>query len=80
MNDMTAIGWGKENLRCYVISRRNINALWPREDKEVLDHNRKLHDQGKVTMCQGRDGSWVIQYAIPSNTQKRPPYFGQRSD
>ena len=66
-NELTPLeGWGRVNLQQHIISRRRIGSAWPRADKEALDHNRGLHDQGRVTMCQGRDGDHVIQYAIPT--------------
>lgn len=58
-------GWGRPNLQPHIISRRRVSASsWPAEDLPTILEHRRLHDQGRVTMCQGRDGEWVIQYAV----------------
>lgn len=69
--------WGKPALHPHIISRRHIYApKWPHEDLQRIYEHKKLHDEGKVTMCQGRDGEWLIQYAIPNNPPvKRETYF-----
>lgn len=68
---------GPIHLQKYIISRRHINDHgWPRDDYQKLSNYRRLHDEGKVTMCQKRVGDWIIQYAIPNNPPvKRRPYF-----
>ena len=73
----TPPGWGRLSLQPHIISRKNGEVGgWPETDAEILAQNRKLHDQGRVTMCQGRDGIYVIQYALPNNPPvKRDPYF-----
>lgn len=70
-------GWGRESLQRYIVSRRRSTAPeWPPADTQRLLEARRLHDQGKLTMCQGRSGEWIIQYAIPSRTPvRRSPYF-----
>lgn len=70
-------GWGRVTLQPYIISRRHLgHHHWPADDLTVLQDHRRLHDQGKVTMCQGRDGNWIIQYAIPHRKPvRRAPYF-----
>lgn len=70
-------GWGRVNLQPYILSRRRSFApSWPTEDLPVILEHRRMHDQGKVTMCQGRSGEWIIQYAIPLRRPiKREPYF-----
>lgn len=77
-NDATYIkGWGRPSMHPYILSRRHVGMeRWPSEDYDLLHKHRKLHDEGKVTMCQGRDGDWFIQYAIPNNVPiKRDAYF-----
>jgi hypothetical protein len=40
---------------------------------------RNEHDMGLVTMCQGRMGHLIIQYAIPNqNPTRRLPYFNRQ--
>lgn len=70
-------GWGRESMHPYIISRRHVQwAKWPDEDLQRLYEHKKLHDEGKVTMCQGRDGDWLIQYSIPNNPPvRRGAYF-----
>lgn len=70
-------GWGRVSIQPHIISRRHAYMPgWPIRDHHVLQEHKRLHDQGKVTMCQGRDGDYIIQYAIPSVTRiKRMPYF-----
>lgn len=70
-------GWGKPSLQRHILSRRRVGAFgWPREDSDCLADARRQHDQGKITMCQGRDGDWIIQYGIPMQRQvRRNPYF-----
>jgi len=51
-------------------------AHWPDEDQLRIRHFRKLHDQGRVNICQGRDGDFFILYAMPNRTPvKRVTYF-----
>ena len=69
-------GWGPVAKYRFLVSRRRSSQGWPKEDSKVLDEARRRHDAGTVTMCQGRDGDWIIQYAIPSQrANKRDPYF-----
>lgn len=70
-------GWGKPSLQPHIISRRRSFApSWPNEDTAVILEHKRLHDQGRVTMCQGRDGDWIIQYAIPMKQPlRRSAYF-----
>lgn len=75
LNPSELEGWGKPNLQPFIISRRRT-AHWPHEDQPVIMQHRRLHDQGRVTMCQGRDAEWIIQYAIPvQKPNPRSPYF-----
>jgi hypothetical protein len=76
-NPEYSLGWGRVELHPHIISRRHVQwNKWPAEDYQRLHEHRKLHDEGKVTMCQGRDGDWIIQYAIPNNPPvKRAAYF-----
>lgn len=72
-------GWGRVELQCHLISRKQINhETWPAADQLVILNHRRQHDQGQVTMCQGRDGLWILQYAIPrkSPSRRAVPYFG----
>lgn len=70
-------GWGRVKLQPHIVSRRRVSALsWPSEHLGRLIECRRQHDQGRVNMCQGRDGEWIIQYAIPNQRPiRRLPYF-----
>lgn len=69
-------GWGRPELQPWIISRKTVWANWPAADTACLQEHRRLHDQGRVTMCQGRDGDYTIQYAIPCQKPRpRAPYF-----
>lgn len=70
-------GWGRVRLQRFIISRRRRFASeWPVTDRALIIENKRLHDQGRVTMCQGHDGDWVIQYAIPTKRPvRRTAYF-----
>lgn len=59
-------GWGRPSLQRHIISRRKAYAQsWPDADLQTIIDHKRLHDQGRVIMCQGRDGEYIIQYAIP---------------
>lgn len=74
--DYEVEGWGKPYLQRHIISRRHVHQGWPEAHSPRLAHYRKLHDQGRVNMCQGRDGMFIIQYAVPNNPPvKREIYF-----
>lgn len=71
-------GWGRLNLQPFIVSRRHWSAThWPVQDIPNIHETRRLYDQGKVIMCQGRSGDWIIQYAIPvkGRPMRRPHYF-----
>lgn len=67
-------GWGRLELQPWIIARKHWS--WAGDDLACLQEHRRLHDQGRVTMCQGRDGDYIIQYAIPCQRPvPRTPYF-----
>lgn len=74
------MGWGRVAMQKFLVSRRHVDAHhWPREHAASLAQYRKLHDQGRVTMCQGRDGVFILQYAIPNAViVPRSAYFSHR--
>lgn len=76
-NPVELPGWGRLSLQPYIISRRGIWAGdWPSEDRGRILEHRRLHDQGRTTMCQGRDGQFILQYSIPTQRPvRRNPYF-----
>lgn len=74
-------GWGRLSLQRNLLSRRLIGRSWPKDDTLLLAEHRRLHDMGRVSMCQGRDGDWILQYAVPlKNVVKRAVYFGSNTE
>lgn len=70
-------GFGRAELRQYIVARKLAAGQWAREDQEAIDKARQDYDDGKSEMVQGRDGDFVIQYSIPRRRQARRdyPYF-----
>ena len=72
--DYNILGWGSQRMQKHLISRKNSGGSWP--DGDRIHHHRKLHDQGRVTLCQGKDGDFCLLYAVPNNPPvRREPYF-----
>lgn len=70
----TLPGWGDPNKHQYLIARRHVNQEW--RDGPRIEHHQRLHDQGKINLCQGRDGSYFLLYAMPNRTIiQRDAYF-----
>lgn len=70
-------GYGRPELQKYLISRTRAGAAWPAADAPAIQHARNEYDAGIIEMCTGRDGDWLILYAIPRRTpaHNRLPYF-----
>lgn len=70
-------GWGKPHLQEWIVSRRRAwEPSWPSRHNSRLTDHKRMHDQGSTTMCQGRDGDYIIQYSILSQRPiKRAAYF-----
>ena len=69
-------GRGRESLQKYIVSRTLAGAAWPELDREIIEKARLDYDAGVIEMCQGRDGDWIILYAIPrTKVTERHPYF-----
>lgn len=80
-------GWGRPELKRYLIARYNLNSTWgsrtwASEDAEKIKEARAKYDAGLIEMAQGRDGDWILLYAIPrKNPEKnRMPYFSRSFD
>ena len=70
---------GREEMRDYIISARHVYYPWPEEHEGRLAAARAAYDAGKMEMCQGRDGPYIIQYAIPRAKPTKPrEYFSYR--
>jgi hypothetical protein len=58
-------GFGRPELIRFTLSRTLAGMPWPIEDQGAIDAARINYDAGFLEMCQGRDGNWLILYAIP---------------
>lgn len=76
-NVVSEDGYGRKELRKYIISRRYIDDEWPSIDDVIIEATRKAYDEGKVEMITGRDGFFQILYRIPRERidTKRKAYF-----
>lgn len=70
-------GYGRKELRKYIISRRYIDSEWPAMDDIVIENARKDYDKGKIELVTGRDGFYQLLYRIPRQriAKRRKPYF-----
>lgn len=67
-------GWGRHELRDFIISRKQAGAEWPKEDELVLETHKEAYDDGLVELAQGRDGNFIIQYSFPRHKPVRRSY------
>lgn len=63
---------GRPELRKYIVTIRHVNGIW--SDFGVIERARKDYDDGKVELCQARDGNNIILYAIPRGTRIKRPF------
>ncbi len=70
-------GYGRANLRSFIISRRYIDSDWPAMDDEAIAKARSDYDAGTIEVVTARDGFHQILYRIPRKVRdvKRKPYF-----
>lgn len=65
-------GWGRPELRDFIVTRKLAHSEWADEDKVVFERLRDRYDAGEIELAQGRDGNFVIQYAfVRSKNAKR---------
>lgn len=63
---------GRPEIRKNIISvRHRDEAGWPVEDRDAIELNRTLCDEGYVDLAQGFDGGWVIQYAFKRRRREK---------
>lgn len=71
-------GWGKPELRHYVVARKHITEQWDNEEIQIKTA-RSLFEKGTHELVNGRDGDWNLLYSIPrAVSQPRPNYFSNR--
>lgn len=70
-------GWGRSELRDFIVTRKLAYQEWPEEDRETIEGLRERYDNGEIELAQGRDGNFVIQYAFPRSktAKRREPWF-----
>ena len=74
--DFEVSGWGPGKKQKHIGARRRSMAHWSEDDQLRIHHYRKLHDQGRVNLCQGRDGDFFLLYAMPNKSAlSRMTYF-----
>lgn len=75
-------GWGRQELRAYIVSRTKAGAGWPLADLSKIMTARRDYDAGLVEMCTGRDGKFLILYSIPRKqpTDSRPYFFTETTN
>ena len=58
-------GWGKPSWHKHILSRRHLDDDWPSAHRGRLALAADARREGRLLMCQGRDGPYVIQYGVP---------------
>jgi hypothetical protein len=69
-------GEGRPELRDHLVARRRAGEReWDNTDPAIAGA-RAAYEAGTVEMCTGRDGNWLLLYAIPRRRpDPRPDYF-----
>lgn len=72
-------GWGRKELRPFLVSRKASGDGWPEADEAKIEEVREAYDAGLVEICQGRDGDFILLYAIVRKRQVKRvcPYFSE---
>lgn len=63
-------GYGRPEVQQFIVARKRAWEVWNNEDNDIATA-RNMYEAGTVEMCTGRDGDWLILYAIPR--QHRDP-------
>jgi hypothetical protein len=67
---------GNPALVKHIISVRHVSESgWPLRDYDQIERARELYDAGTHEMCQGRSGSWIIQYLWKRRRPTKPRHF-----
>lgn len=66
MFNYTSVGLGPQHLHKYLVARRSVLATggWDNKQPEIAKA-RKDYDAGLIEMATGRDGEFLLLYAIP---------------
>lgn len=73
-------GNGRPDIEKYMVARKRAGDEWDNTLPDIAEA-RKQYEAGTHEMCTGRDGDWLILYAIPrAVVTPRPNYFRQGSN
>jgi hypothetical protein len=73
-------GYGRPEMQDYFVARRRAMAQGWDNNEEVIAQARANFEEGTHDMATGRDGPWLILYAIPRRRKTpRPGYFNTES-
>lgn len=64
-------GWGRKELRDFVVTRKLATSEWPEEDRRTIEKLREDYDAGNVEIAQGRDGNFIILYSFPRSKKAK---------
>lgn len=69
-------GYGRFEVEKYIVARRTVTSRsWDNTDPAIADA-RLSYEAGTHELATGRDGGWLILYAIPrKKVTPRPNYF-----
>lgn len=67
-------GWGRTALRPHIVTRKKADEAWKPEDEAIILEARNAYDAGDVEMCQGRDGDFIILYAVKRKKKANRDY------
>ena len=75
-HNFTEEGRGPKHLQKYLVARTRTHIAWDNENNDIKQAREKV-DQGKATMCTGRDGMYLLLYCFPKKVvELNPkPYF-----
>ena len=69
-------GLGRPEMQRYLVARRQVTARQWDNDLPEIAKARANYESGTIEMMTGRDGGWLILYAIPrKKTSPRQDYF-----
>lgn len=63
---------GRRSLRDKIVAVRQANMPWRQEDQPKIAAARRQYDRGRYEVMTGRDGDWIILYAVKRRTPVAP--------
>lgn len=69
---------GRKSLRPKIVAVRLATSWWRPEDRDAIRNARKSYDAGTHILTTGRDGQWIVLYAIKRRKPVAPQsyFFG----